>query len=317
MNKPAETSGLPLFSVVIPTYNRAHLVGQAIDSVLQQGFSDWELLLVDDGSEDNTENTVKQYKDPRIHYLPKENGGESSARNFGIARATGRYICLLDSDDYYLPDHLEVLYLEILKTGSPVAIFRTGMVYDEPGSEIRTSHYEEGAGIHPVHFFALNFCGVNSLCIHREVFRKHTFDARFVLYPDTHFLLRALAEFPFIQVRRHTSVYVQHDSRISLKTYWSAETDQLVTNNIAGIRSIFEEYAELVSAFTPPWLKSYLISEKYLHHANGALLFRKFRLAIKYYILSIRHDRSAWFWPYHIKFLLKLPLKFFFNYPKP
>lgn len=86
----AETPANPTVSVVIPTYNRAHLLGRAIQSVLNQTYHDFEIIVVDDGSTDNTEKVVKSFNDPRIHYIRHDqNRGGSAARNTGIKMARG------------------------------------------------------------------------------------------------------------------------------------------------------------------------------------------------------------------------------------
>jgi len=99
----------PTVSVIIPTYNRAHLVARAIQSVLDQTYQDFELIIVDDGSTDNTEEVIKgfQQKDSRIIYLEHDqNKGGSAARNTGIKASRGEYIAFLDSDDECLPEKL-------------------------------------------------------------------------------------------------------------------------------------------------------------------------------------------------------------------
>ena len=96
----------PFVSVILPTYNRYAFVGQAIDSVLNQTFTDFELIVVDDGSTDNTPALLDQYGD-RINVIRQENRGVSAARNSGIRSASGNAIALLDSDDYWLPKKLE------------------------------------------------------------------------------------------------------------------------------------------------------------------------------------------------------------------
>ncbi|MEI6067645.1 MAG: glycosyltransferase [Methylococcaceae bacterium] len=99
------TSSLPLVSVVIPTYNRSAFVSEAIDSVLSQTFTDYELIVVDDGSTDNTKETLKQYGD-KINYIFQENSGVSAARNTGIKNSTGQWLAFLDSDDEWMPEYL-------------------------------------------------------------------------------------------------------------------------------------------------------------------------------------------------------------------
>ncbi len=97
----------PVFSIVIPTYNRAKIISRAIQSILKQTFGEFELIIVDDGSTDGSRAVIKQINDPRISYIWQENGGVSAARNAGVKSARGKYIAFLDSDDEVLPEWLE------------------------------------------------------------------------------------------------------------------------------------------------------------------------------------------------------------------
>jgi len=94
-------------SVIIPCYNHAHYLPDALNSVLAQTYTDWEAIIVDDGSTDNTRAVAAQFIDPRIHYLHQENQGLSAARNAGIRAAQGEFIALLDADDMWEPTFLE------------------------------------------------------------------------------------------------------------------------------------------------------------------------------------------------------------------
>jgi glycosyltransferase involved in cell wall biosynthesis len=96
----------PFFSVVIPVYNRAHLIGDTIQSVLLQTEQDFEIVVVDDGSKDDPGPVVATFADPRIRILKRANGGGGAARNTGIDAARGRFVAFLDSDDKFLPHHL-------------------------------------------------------------------------------------------------------------------------------------------------------------------------------------------------------------------
>jgi glycosyltransferase involved in cell wall biosynthesis len=97
----------PLVSVIIPTYNRGWTLNEAVDSVLAQDFTDFELIVADDGSTDNTQDILSSYKEDII-VLKQNNKGVSSARNRGIASASGRFIAFLDSDDLWLPQKLSI-----------------------------------------------------------------------------------------------------------------------------------------------------------------------------------------------------------------
>ncbi len=114
----------PFFSIIIPTYNRAYIISQAIESVLNQNFKDWELIIVDDGSTDNTYEVVKRYlRDKRISYFKfDKNMGVNIARNFGIKKAMGMYIIPLDSDTQLLNGALDLIF-NILSIKSDVICF--------------------------------------------------------------------------------------------------------------------------------------------------------------------------------------------------
>ena len=97
----------PKVSVIIPTYNRAEYLGEAIQSVFDQTFEDFEILIVDDGSTDDTQQLVLSFHDPRLRSFYQNNCGISAARNAAIRSADGEYIAFLDSDDVWLPELLE------------------------------------------------------------------------------------------------------------------------------------------------------------------------------------------------------------------
>lgn len=102
-------NGAPEVSVVIATYNRAVFLPETIDSVLQQRFRDFEVIVIDDGSTDNTKGVLRVYGD-QIRYFHQENHGPSAARNLGVRHARAPWIAFQDSDDLCKPDHLETLY---------------------------------------------------------------------------------------------------------------------------------------------------------------------------------------------------------------
>lgn len=106
---------MPKFSVVIPLYNKEEDIKRTVMSVLAQYFSDFEVVIIDDGSTDNSLAIVKKFNDPRISVISKKNEGVSIARNFGVENAKSEYIAFLDADDYWYPEHLENFLLSIKK----------------------------------------------------------------------------------------------------------------------------------------------------------------------------------------------------------
>lgn len=111
---------MPKVSVVIPTYNYGRFLGEAIQSVLDQTFEDFELIVVDDGSTDNTKEVVDSFADPRVKYIYQENRGHSAANNVGILASKGEYVAILDADDVWLPQKLE-LQVKVLDSRPDVA----------------------------------------------------------------------------------------------------------------------------------------------------------------------------------------------------
>ena len=119
----------PAVSVVIPTYNRAHSIERSIQSVLRQTFADFELIIVDDGSTDGTQDLVRAIKDPRVRLVSMpQNGGPGAARNLGIREAVADWVAFQDSDDEWLPEKLERQMARALEPGSNWVAVYCGMV---------------------------------------------------------------------------------------------------------------------------------------------------------------------------------------------
>jgi len=117
-----------LVSVVIPTYNRANIITDAVNTVLKQTYQNFEILIIDDGSTDNTENIIKEIQDQRIKYIYQENNGPAKARNNGIKHSKGEYIVFLDSDDLWHPELLEK-HIKILNANSNIGMVSNHSLY--------------------------------------------------------------------------------------------------------------------------------------------------------------------------------------------
>ena len=120
MDKNLDDNNKILFSIIIPTYNRSAFILKIIDSFLKQSYPYFELIIVDDGSNDNTAEVTGTIKDERVKYFCKENGERGAARNFGAKQATGDYINYFDSDDLAYPNHLEVACAAARKLEKPM-----------------------------------------------------------------------------------------------------------------------------------------------------------------------------------------------------
>ncbi|MBQ4207420.1 MAG: glycosyltransferase family 2 protein [Clostridia bacterium] len=120
------------FSVIVPAYNSAAFLPQALDSLLSQTAGDFEVVVVNDGSTDNTQEVLDAYiqKDPRVRSLRQENAGVSAARNNGLLAAGGDYVTFLDADDWYAPDTLKAFTAAAEKSGADLLLGRLQMVED-------------------------------------------------------------------------------------------------------------------------------------------------------------------------------------------
>lgn len=107
------------FSLIIPTYNRASLIGETLKRALDQSFTDYEVIIVDDGSTDNTASVVAPFLSDKVHYYTKENAERAAARNFGLQYAKGDYVTFLDSDDWIYTNHFEEASKMIKRYQSP------------------------------------------------------------------------------------------------------------------------------------------------------------------------------------------------------
>jgi glycosyltransferase involved in cell wall biosynthesis len=125
-------SCIPDISIIMPTLNRALHLEHAVQSVLAQSYRNWELIIVDDGSTDNTFETLDRYilKFPNIRYMKQSNRKAALARNAGIQASFGRYITFLDSDDHYLENHLETR-ITLIEEKQDVAMLSGGFLCDE------------------------------------------------------------------------------------------------------------------------------------------------------------------------------------------
>lgn len=131
----------PIVSVIIPCYNRAHCVKEAIDSVLSQSFQDYEIIVVDDGSTDSTTEVLGPYGD-RLTVIRQENCGSSAARNTGIRVAQGEWIAFLDSDDRWEPDKLKIQLKDLHSNPTAVAHMVDALIFISDSRNTHTSLFE-------------------------------------------------------------------------------------------------------------------------------------------------------------------------------
>jgi glycosyltransferase involved in cell wall biosynthesis len=214
---------LPQISVIIPTYNRATLLQEAIDSVLAQTYQDFELLVVDDGSTDQTNELVTEYGE-RITYIFQENRGVSSARNLGIQSSTGQFIAFLDSDDLWLPEKLEQ-QVAIMEHHSDLQLCHTEEIWIRRGVRVnpKKKHKKYSGYIFP---YCLPLCVISpsSVMIRRTLFAKvGYFDEHLPACEDYDLWLRITKDYPVYFIE--TPVLIKrggHPDQLSRK-YWGID----------------------------------------------------------------------------------------------
>jgi len=187
---------LPLVSVIIPTYNRGWIVREAIDSVLAQDFTDFELIVIDDGSGDNTAEILETYgKGIKVLYQP--NSGVSAARNRGIAEAAGRWIAFLDSDDLWLPRKLST-QVKFFMGNSGALINQTQEIWIRNGRRVNPGkRHHKFSGMIFERSLALCLVSPSAVMIEKSLFDTvGVFDERLPACEDYDLWLRISCRYP-------------------------------------------------------------------------------------------------------------------------
>lgn len=215
---------MPYFSVILPTYNRAHLLSKAIESVLAQTFTDWELLIVDDGSTDTTKELVTAFADERIRYIYQENQERSAARNNGIKQARGAYICFLDSDDYFLEMKLENLHSERCRLNQPNCVIYDGLTF-EIGNQCYNTPLPNRISTQTIYeFLLLNPIGPLQMCIPTHLLAQHAFNPALRIGEDVELWLRIAHNAAFSPLNSFQTIAVEHEERsVNLKQFNAAK----------------------------------------------------------------------------------------------
>ncbi len=210
----------PIVSVIIPVYNRESFLGRAIGSVLGQSYGDFELIVVDDGSTDNTPEVALSFKDSRMIYVRcNENRGVSVARNRGIAISRGKYLAFLDSDDEWLPGKLEKQVRVMNESPPEVGVIYTGylQLMDKEVTEspfLSVVRITEG-NIHE-ELLRGDFVLISSALVRREVVKRvGGFDELLLSAEVWDFWLRVSKEYVFRFLRDPLVKRYIHSSNIS------------------------------------------------------------------------------------------------------
>lgn len=220
-------------SIIIPTHNRARLLPRAIDSVLAQTDDDWELIVVDDGSTDNTKAVVSKYTDARIRYVYQTNRELNGARNTGVRHAQGQYTGFLDDDDELLPDHLARLKYSIEKTNGKFDIYRSGELLRRGAKTTEGINYTNGEDVLPQ--FWEHPTGLFGMLLKTDLLSEYPFNETHLLLDDFLWLNGILPNVTLHQIDAHTAVVNLHPEQRSAHYL----TDEILHQNISRLAEAY------------------------------------------------------------------------------
>lgn len=236
-------------SVIVPCYNQAQFLGEALQSILNQTYNNWECIIVNDGSPDHTEIVALQWceRDTRFKYVCKENGGLSSARNFGIIKAKGSYILTLDADDKYVATFIEK-GLDVFKINSGIGVVSSWVLRFKDSEKICVIK-PNGKVLHD--FLYSNACNGTSL------FRKKCWEevegydeAMKNGYEDWDFYIRVCSKGWKVHIIKEVLfLYRQHDFSMRLDAYKNHDVKIKIYMYLKNKALYLENYEETVIHF--------------------------------------------------------------------
>lgn len=240
------------------------MIATTIRSVLAQSFAGWEMIIVDDGSKDNTADVIRQYNDSRIRYIYQQNAERSAARNNGIEHARGEFVCFLDSDDEYLPEHLQYFYDFIKIKNSEPAFYYAPSYIADGGLKTMSRVYD---GIqHPAvwawHALLQN-CGV---CVPRFFLTDQKFPTQFNVWEDMHLWLRLLVKYKFYQLPEPLAIVHFHDNR-SINDMFETVDMARIDKYAEAVNDLFIHHGEQLKPVLTNGMRKAFIAEKYMTFA--------------------------------------------------
>ena len=202
---------MPFFSIIIPTYNRADILPETLGYIQQQDFQDWECIVVDDGSKDNTRQVVSYLtaNDKRIKYIHQNNAERSAARNNGAKNSNGQYFIFLDSDDAFAPNYLSELHLCLVDKNFPkVLIVSDFCTWD---GKITTEIITPSIKKNPSEWLFDYPVSPSRACVHGEIFKEFQFREDIVIVEDSVLWVSIATKFPVLHFQKPLVWYRVHE----------------------------------------------------------------------------------------------------------
>jgi glycosyltransferase involved in cell wall biosynthesis len=277
-NRNNMNTNTPFFSIVIPAYNRAHILAETLQSVLVQTFTNWEVIVVDDGSKDNTKEVMQALVSEKIKYVYQNNAERSAARNNGIKNALGKYICFLDSDDSYCENHLETLHKFITENNFPVAQIFVNCNYVKENSSTQPS-FPSLTKSDVLSYFLKNSVVPIRLCIHKDIFFTFNFREDIVIVEDTVLWGTISTQFESLHLEKYTVNYhIHQDQSVDI-------SNNCFLPRLKGLEKMFEQ--ENIQKVLKPSIKKEILSDCYYGIARHYEMKRNFSLLLSNIIKSL------------------------------
>ena len=241
----------PSFSIIVPVYNRAAVIAKTIVSILSQSYQNFELIIVDDGSTDETATLLLQWSDPRIRYFHTENGERGAARNFGTSKARGKYINFFDSDDLVYPHHLETAAAFAAAHNDP-EFFHVGYdILNESGERLdQEANFNYSVDQRLIY---TNFLGCDSVFLKRTVAIACPFneDRRLASSEDWELWLRIISRYPLISCNEVTLAMIQHSGRslLTISPDSVVVRDRVLMESLAADKPFLQKYGHQFPLF--------------------------------------------------------------------
>ena len=268
----------PLFSIIIPVFNREKFIEKSVKSVISQTYDNWELIVIDDASNDGTTKILERIKDKKIKIIRNEKNIERSAtRNRGIKLAKGEYICFLDSDDYYLPNHLSNLNNRIINSVQKVAVYATNCIKITPLGK----HYidlKRDPKFSSVEQVIRHHIPCISVAIHRRILNRYQFDEYMFINEDVDLFARIAVDYPILYIPERTVVWRIHDDNTKCKI------DNYIKPQIDALKRLFND--NTVTNQISAKFKREMLSEKYAELSTYYLSKNNRKMALLYAIKS-------------------------------
>lgn len=288
----------PQVSVVVPTYNRAPLIRQALDSIVAQTFSDYEIIVVDDGSTDQTAKLVEDRPEP-IRYFRQEHRGVAAARNHAIRVASGEFVAFLDSDDVWLPDFLSEIVAALDAQPDALLGYSDFRTIDAIG-RVLAGHRKHQHGGHVVaSLFASIFIHTSCVVARRKaILDVSGFDEQFEASEDYDLWLRLSLVGPFASVTKPLCLRRTHNGSLSR----NGNIRNLV-RKAQLLEGFFDEHG---NGQIPKDLASRRLAKTYYAAGKASALRREYTQSVELFRRSMRYSAPARAWPWY---LVSLALK--------